>query len=330
MKDRTDEQWLREKDPETLGLLFSKADRLRKRHCGQGVHLRGLIEFSNYCRRDCLYCGLRKSNRRLRRYRLLPREIMDSAAIARDLKIPTVVLQSGEDAGFGVRELARVTSRVKKMGLAVTLSVGELPFEDYRMLRDAGADRYLLKFETSDERLYGRLRPGCALAGRLDRLEELRRLGYQVGSGNMVGLPGQTLESLARDIALFRQLNLDMIGIGPFIPHPETPLAGAAEPCLEMVLKTVALARIAAPRSHIPATTAAGTIDPYGREKALRCGGNVVMPNMTPQKYRKHYQIYPGKICVEEGSMDCFPCLAKRIRSIGRTIARGRGDSLKR
>jgi biotin synthase len=322
--------WLKENNPDKLGVLFKQADRTRKRYVGNAVHLRGIIEFSNYCCRDCLYCGLRKSNRALRRYRLSSKEIMSSARTAAELKIPTVVLQSGEDREFGLTKLCRIIRAIKRMGLAITLSLGELPEEDYRRLRDAGADRYLLKFETSDCRLYEKLRPGCKFADRVKCLESLRGLGYQAGSGNMIGLPGQSVRSIAKDISLFKELDLDMIGIGPFIPHPQTPLANTVEPCLEMVLKTVALTRLTVPRSHIPATTAAGTIDPYGREKALRCGGNVVMPNITPQKFRKFYEIYPSKICINEDAKDCFPCLARRIRSVGRTIARSRGDTLKR
>lgn len=330
MKEINVVQWLKEKDPAQLAILFAEADRVRKRYAGKAVHLRGIIEFSNYCSRDCLYCGLRHSNRSLRRYRLSPREILAAAETAKIVKIPTVVLQSGEDRGFGVGELCRVVRSLKAMGLAVTLSVGELTEEDYCRLRDAGADRYLLKFETSDKRLYEKLRPGCRFESRIKCLEILRRLGYQVGSGNMVGLPGQTVRSLARDIGQFKELDLDMIGIGPFIPHPQTPLAKAGEPCLDMVLKAVALTRIIMPRAHLPATTAAGTIDPYGREKALRCGGNVVMPNITPQKYRKYYQIYPGKICINEDAKDCVHCLSGRLRALGRTVASGRGDALKR
>jgi biotin synthase len=321
--------WLKENDSEKLTALFKEADRVRARVCGNAVHLRGLIEFSNYCRQDCLYCGLRRSNRKLRRYRLTAKEIMAAVAIATDLKIPTVVLQSGEDPGFGIAELCRIVRAVKKTGRAITLSAGELTVEEYRRLKDAGADRYLLKFETSDRGLYEKLRPGCAFSERLRCLETLRKLNYQVGSGGMVGLPGQSLKSIARDIGLFKELDLEMIGIGPFIPHPETPLAKSVEPCLEMVLKAIALTRITVPRSHIPATTAAATIDPYGREKALRCGGNVVMPNITPHKYRKFYQIYPGKVCINESSRDCLPCLTRRIHSVGRTVAAGRGDGFR-
>jgi biotin synthase len=208
--------------------------------------------------------------------------------------------------------------------------VGELKAAEYRKLRDAGADRYLLKFETSDARLYARLRPGCRLSDRLKCLHTLRSLGYQVGSGNMVGLPGQSLASIAKDIELFRKFDLDMIGIGPFIAHPNTPLAGQGERDLALSLKTVALTRLYVPRAHIPATTASGTIDSRGREKALVCGANVVMPNLTPVKYRRLYQIYPNKVCMDESPEECYPCLRARILSLGRTIASTRGDSLKR
>ena len=321
---------LKEKDPKKIARLFREADRARKEQCGDEVHLRGIIEFSNYCRRDCLYCGLRAGNRGLKRYRMSVRQITDAARRALRLGIPTVVLQSGEDPGFGFEKLCRAVRQIKKMGLAVTLSVGELKAAEYRKLRDAGADRYLLKFETSDARLYARLRPGCRLSDRLKCLHTLRSLGYQVGSGNMVGLPGQSLASIAKDIELFRKFDLDMIGIGPFIAHPNTPLAGQGERDLALSLKTVALTRLYVPRAHIPATTASGSIDSRGREKALVCGANVVMPNLTPVKYRRLYQIYPNKVCMDESPEECYPCLRARILSLGRTIASTRGDSLKR
>ena len=322
--------WLRETGPKKLARLFKEADRARKKQCGDQVHLRGIIEFSNYCRRDCLYCGLRAGNRKLKRYRMSVNEIVAAARGAVRLGIPTVVLQSGEDPGFGLQKLLRVVRQIKKMGLAVTLSVGELKSAEYRRLRDAGADRYLLKFETSDSRLYSKLRPGCRLSDRLKCLHTLRSLGYQVGSGNMVGLPGQSLASIAQDIALFKKLGLDMIGIGPFIAHPNTPLAGQGKRDLTLSLKTVALTRLYVPLAHIPATTASATVDARGREKALVCGANVVMPNLTPDKYRRLYQIYPNKDRVNENGGKSFARLRARILSLGRTIAATRGDSLKR
>ena len=322
-------RWLKETRPEKLAKLFKQADCARKEQCGDAVHLRGIIEFSNHCRRDCLYCGLRKSNSKLERYRMPVAEIISTACAAKRLGIPTVVLQSGEDPAFGLEKIFRMVKAIKKMGLAVTLSLGELSRQEYRRLKDAGADRYLLKFETSDPRLYSQLRPGCRLRQRLVCLKNLRSLGYQVGSGIMAGLPGQSLESIAKDIELFKQLDLDMAGIGPFIPNPETPLAGSVTPDLGLALKAVALTRLFVPGIHLPGTTAAGTVDPLGREKALKGGGNVIMPNITPLKYRKLYRIYPNKICVNESAEDCLPCLRRRISSLGRTIARGKGDSLK-
>lgn len=320
---------LRETGPAKTAALMARADAVRKRHAGDAVQLRGIIEFSNFCRRDCLYCGLRKSNRALRRYRMAPREMIAAARTAKALKIPTVVLQSGEDPGFPLSELCGVVMAIHKMGLAVTLGVGELPERDYRKLKAAGADRYLLKIETTDRRLYERLRPGCRLRDRIACLKTLRKLGFQVGSGSMVGLPGQSLQSISRDILLFKRLDLDMIGIGPFIPHPQTPLAGRGGAGMDLVLKAVALARLVVPDAHIPATTATEVIDPRGREKALVCGANVVMPNVTPAKYRRYYQIYPGKVRAARDARLCVPRLARRIRSLGRSIAVGRGDALK-
>lgn len=324
-------KWLEEKDPAKVELLFREADRVRRRFMGDAVHLRGIIEFSNYCRRDCLYCGLRKSNRKLLRYRMSGAEIMQAAEVARELRIPTVVLQSGETGAAGLKEIAAAVTALKKTGLAVTLSLGELKSDWYRRLKDAGADRYLLKFETSDRGIYEKLRPGCRLVDRFKCLEELGRLGFQVGSGSMVGLPGQTTASLAQDILVYERMQFDMIGIGPFIAHPDTPLARCAKkPGLDPVLRMIALTRIVTRDSHMPATTAAASIDPRGREKALRCGANVVMPNISPMKYRQLYQIYPGKVCLSEDARDYYPCIGKMILSAGRTIARGKGDSLKR
>ncbi len=193
--------------------------------------------------------------------------------------------------------------------------------------RQAGADRYLLKHETADPALFSRLRPGTTLEGRLDCLRHLKRLGFQVGSGNIVGLPGQTTETLADDVALLREIDVEMAGIGPFIPHPGTPLAGAEHGSVDMALRLVAVARLALPWAHIPATTALGTLDPEGRQKALACGANVVMPNVGPTRYRALYQVYPGKICINDGADRCLGCLRGMIAGLGRTIGRGPGHS---
>ena len=244
------------------------------------------------------------------------------------LDFRTVVLQSGEDPAYSIEELGTLVKRMKKeLSLAVTLCIGERTFEEYKKLKDAGADRYLLKFETSDPSLFGRLKPDSAYAERLRCLEWLKELGYQVGSGNIVGLPGQTSEMVAEDILLFEAMELDMIGIGPFIPHPNTPLAGASRGDLELTLKVVALTRMVTRNTHIPATTAVGTIDPEGRQKALQCGANVIMPNATPKEFRKHYQIYPNKICLDESPSNCRFCIEAMVTSLGRKIGSGFGDA---
>jgi biotin synthase len=311
--------------------LFMEADRIRYRFCGDEVHLRGIIEFSNFCRRDCFYCGLRKSNDKITRYRMSDTEIIGAAKEAVKLGYKTIVLQSGEDDHYKAKDIAKIVKRIKKEAdCAVTLCLGEQTFDDYKILKQAGADRYLLKFETSSRSLFAKLRPGCSLEDRLRCLRWLKELGFQTGSGNIVGLPGQTAEILARDILLINKLQLDMVGIGPFIPHPETPLGREAEGSLELSLKVIALVRILTQNTHLPATTAIGTLHPEGRQLALSCGANVVMPNITPHKYRKLYEIYPGKICLDEKPSDCRRCIEKIIVSISRRVSCDYGHSLKK
>ena len=323
-------KWLNEHDTDRVSSLFQEADRVRKAYMGDEVHIRGIIEFSNHCRKDCLYCGLRKSNDQLVRYRMSLEEIYQAAQETSRLDFRTVVLQSGEDPAYSMEDLCTLVKRMKEeLNLAVTLCIGERTFEEYKRLKDAGADRYLLKFETSNPALFKRLKPDSTYAERLRCLEWLRELGYQVGSGNIVGLPGQTSESLAEDILLFNALDLDMIGIGPFIPHPNTPLTGTAPGGLEGTLKVVALTRLVTRNTHLPATTAVGTIDPAGRQKALQCGANVIMPNATPTKYRQHYQIYPNKICLDESPRNCRFCIEGIVHSLGREIGFGFGHALK-
>ncbi|MCK9594900.1 MAG: [FeFe] hydrogenase H-cluster radical SAM maturase HydE [Candidatus Omnitrophica bacterium] len=317
-------------DKKTVAGLFRQADATRRKYVGDQVHLRGLIEFSNYCRKDCLYCGLRKSNRKLRRYRMGLGEIFAAAQNAAGLGLRTIVLQSGEDPQYKSKELCLLIEKIKKLDAAVTLSVGELTFSQYKQLKSAGADRYLLKFETSDPQLYKKLRPGCVFSDRLRCLNQLKELGYQVGSGIMTGLPGQTIGSIADDIFIFKDLELDMIGIGPFIPHPNTPLAKSQGASLEQVLRAVALTRIVTKYTHIPATTATGTIDSRGRQKALQCGANILMPNATPLKYRKLYKIYPDKICLSDDAFKCRGCVKKMVLSLGRKIGSGPGHSLRK
>ncbi len=312
-------------------LLFSCADRIRELHVGNGVHLRGIIEFSNYCLKNCFYCGLRRDNASLERYRMGIGRIVEAARDGAEAGLKTIVLQSGEDPFFTGKMLADLIGRIKsEHDVAVTMSVGDRTKEEYALMREAGADRYLLKHETADPELFSRLRPGTTLDGRIRRLMQLKELGFQVGSGCMVGLPWQTVDSLAEDILLLKRLDIEMAGFGPFIPHPDTPLASRGGGSVEMALKTVAVARIMLPFVHLPATTALGTVDPEARQRALRCGANVFMPNITPLRYKRLYEIYPNKICItEEGSTQCLSCMAGIIRQAGRTVATDYGHSKK-
>ena len=333
--------WLREESPRRLEALWRQADAMRRQHVGDAVHLRGLVEISNYCVRQCAYCGLRAGNKTLSRYRMEADEILAAAQQAARFGYGTVVLQAGEDYGIGPAWMAGVVRQIKaETPLAVTLSLGERPDTDLAAWREAGADRYLLRFETSDRGLFDSIHPplGRQPCDRIAILRRLKQLGFETGSGVMVGIPGQTYESLADDILLFRDLDLDMIGLGPFIPHPATPLGvdhpavGGVEPQTQvpntelMVYKAVALTRLVCPDVNIPATTALATINRRnGRELGLQRGANVFMPNLTPLKYRHLYQIYPGKACIEETGSACNHCLTVRIRMLGRHVGNGPG-----
>jgi biotin synthase len=288
------------------------------------------VEFSSFCQNDCFYCGLRKKNRTLNRYRLDHDEILKSIDLITSCNIKTVVLQSGEDNELDAEWLAELVRKIRSScDIAVTLSVGEYSKADYKLWKEAGADRYLLKIETTDEKLYSGLHPGMSFENRLQCLKDLKDLGYQVGSGIIVGLPDQTAESLARDILFFQDQDLDMIGIGPFIPHERTPLAKSSRGELMLTLKALALTRIVTRNSHLPATTALGSLGDDHRIEALEAGANILMPNFTPAPYRKLYEIYPGKRCVEEPTGSCAACMDVIARSIGRYIDYSRGDSLK-
>lgn len=306
--------------------LFKLADDTRKKTVGDGVHLRGLIEFSNICKRNCAYCGLQAANKTLERYRLKKEEIIKIAENGAQLGYKTVVLQSGEDDFFTTEKLCKIVSEIKKFDLAVTLSVGERSFSDYKALKSAGADRYLLRIETTDENLYKKLHPKMDFKNRVQCLYNLKELGYETGTGSLVGLSGQTVESLAEDILFYKKLNADMVGIGPFIPHPQTPLYRELEPeNFDMALKMMAITRLILPDINIPATTAMETIDKNGRIKALQAGANVVMPNITTTEYRAKYEIYPGKICLNDSPDKCRGCIEGKIQSIGRYITKTKG-----
>ncbi|MCE5303020.1 MAG: [FeFe] hydrogenase H-cluster radical SAM maturase HydE [Planctomycetaceae bacterium] len=333
--------WLRTTDPERLAELWRLADQTRRRTVGDQVHLRGLIEVSNYCRRQCGYCGLRADHRSLARYRMSDDEVMGCVRQAVEFGYGTVVLQSGEDLGLSAEWVAGLVRRIKaETPLAVTLSLGEREPDELALWRDAGADRYLLRFETSNRALYERIhpsRPGQQF-DRFELLGRLLQLGYEVGSGVMIGIPGQTYDDLADDLEWFARLKLDMIGVGPYLRHPETPLAAWPEASVDeqapaterMTYKVVALARLMCPWANIPATTALATLNIHeGRELGLLRGANVVMPNLTPTEYRTLYEIYPGKACMAESGRTCHRCLAQRIAAIGRTPGQGRGDAVR-
>ena len=312
-------------DPQADTALFASADRVRKKQVGDEVHLRALIEFTNICKNQCLYCGLQCQNKSITRYRLSTTEIETLAQKAVAYGYKTVVLQGGEDPFFTVDILAPLLEQIKKLKLAITLSIGERTRADYAALKQAGADRFLLRIETTNKALYEKYNPGMSFENRLRCLSDLKELGYEVGTGILVGLPGQTLRSLARDILFFKQLQADMIGLGPFIPNPDTPLKDAPLPPLTLALKVMALTRLLLPDINIPATTAMETIEPHGRMKALQAGANVVMPNVTEGDARLNYALYPGKACAGEDPSQCRGCLTAKLASIGRPVSTGYG-----
>jgi biotin synthase len=332
--------WLRETDPLRLEDLWRRADDLRRAVVGDEVQLRGLIEISNHCRRSCTYCGIRQRTPGVTRYRMTQDQIVASAIKAARFGYGTVVLQAGEDPALTTEWVTKLVRRIKtEAGVAITLSLGERPRSDLVTWKAAGADRYLIRFETSDPVLFARIHPkGRGYhRDRFEMLADLRALGFEVGSGVMVGIPGQTFETLADDLLRFRALDLDMIGLGPFIASPHTPLwrqsatqAPAAPdqvPADELTTyKVLALARLLCPQANLPATTALATLNTEsGRETGLQRGANVLMPNVTPPEFRLHYEIYPAKACITETAEKCNGCMKLRISSIGRKVGRGPG-----
>lgn len=317
-------------DEQNQHALFARADRIRHDYVGDDVHLRGLIEFSNICRNNCLYCGIRKGNPNVCRYRLQPEEIVRLARNAAAIGFKTIVMQSGEDLWFTQDKMCRIIEEIKKLDVAVTLSIGERSYEDYKAFRQAGADRYLMRIETTDKDLYHRLDPQMSWQNRYECLMMIKELGYELGSGIMVGLPEQTVESIADDLLFLKEIGVDMAGIGPFIPHPQTPLANAAGGTLDLSLRTMAVMRLLLPDINIPATTAMESLHPNGRIKALQCGANVIMPNVTEGEYRRLYELYPNKVCVNDSPVHCRSCIGLKILKIGRTIGQGYGGRVRK
>lgn len=316
---------------EVVKRLRTEAVRLRKQYYGDKVFTRGLIEFTNYCKNNCYYCGIRNGNRHVDRYRLTEDEILECCQTGYELGYHTFVLQGGEDPYYHDERMEHIIRAVKNQfqDCALTLSLGEKSYESYCRFREAGADRYLLRHETADETLYRSLHPSSmSLKARKQCLFDLKELGYQVGAGFMVGAPGQTLEHLAEDLVFLQELQPQMIGIGPFVPHHDTIYAEEKAGSVELTLFLLSVIRIMFPKVLLPATTALGTMDPRGREKGLAAGANVVMPNLSPVKNRKLYELYDNKICTGEEAAECRGCLGRRVASAGYRLVEDRGDAL--
>jgi biotin synthase len=330
-KDEFVELLEQREDPVTREMLKQEAVRLRKSYYGDKVYTRGLIEFTNYCKNDCYYCGIRHGNKNANRYRLTEEEILACCREGWALGFHTFVLQGGEDPYYTDDRMVSIIQKIKEEypDCAVTLSLGERSKESYGRMRLAGADRYLLRHETANEEHYRMLHPErMELSQRKQCLYNLKELGYQVGAGFMVGSPGQTLWTLADDLIFLKELEPQMVGIGPFIPHHDTKFANEPSGSVDLTLYLLSVIRILLPKVLLPATTALGTADPRGREKGLEAGANVVMPNLSPVGNRKQYELYDNKICTGDEAAQCRGCLSRRVASVGYTLVEDRGDAV--
>lgn len=320
---------LEDESEETLMLLAERADKVRRKVYGTDIYLRGLIEFTNYCKNDCYYCGIRRSNSDAERYRLTDEQIYDCCKIGYELGFRTFVLQGGEDGCFTDDKLVEIIKTIRQNypDCALTLSIGEKNYESYKRYFDAGADRYLLRHETANSIHYGKLHPkNLLLENRKKCLYNLKEIGYQVGCGFMVGSPFQTTKSIIDDLKFIRDLNPHMVGIGPFIPHKNTPFKAYEQGSLDLTLKLLSVIRLMLPNVLLPSTTALGTIHPLGREKGVLAGANVVMPNLSPRNVRKKYLLYDNKICTGDEAAECIVCMKNRMKSIGYKVVVNRGD----
>lgn len=316
-------------DDESVRFMREEAVKVCQKTYGNEVFIRGLIEFTNFCKNDCYYCGIRRSNSHADRYRLTKEQMLDCCANGYELGFRTFVLQGGEDGYFTDDKICDLVSAIKEKypDCAVTLSIGEKSKESYKRYFDAGADRYLLRHETADEAHYKKLHPEeMSLAHRKQCLWDLKEIGYQVGCGFMVGSPGQTVETLYEDLQFIRELQPHMVGIGPFISQKDTPFADKASGTMEQTLKLLAIIRLIQPHVLLPATTALGTIHPKGRELGILSGANVVMPNLSPVNVREKYKLYDNKICTGDEAAECRYCMENRMKSIGYEVAVSRGD----
>lgn len=316
-------------DDEGARFMREEAVKVCQKTYGNQVFIRGLIEFTNFCKNDCYYCGIRRSNSQADRYRLTKEQMLDCCASGYELGFRTFVLQGGEDGYFTDDKICDLVSVIKEKypDCAVTLSIGEKSKESYKRYFDAGADRYLLRHETADEAHYKKLHPEeMSLSHRKQCLWDLKEIGYQVGCGFMVGSPGQTVETLYEDLQFIRELQPHMVGIGPFISQKDTPFADKASGTMEQTLKLLAIIRLIQPHVLLPATTALGTIHPKGRELGILSGANVVMPNLSPVNVREKYKLYDNKICTGDEAAECRYCMENRMKSIGYEVAVSRGD----
>ncbi|MDK2808180.1 MAG: biotin synthase [Clostridiales bacterium] len=311
--------------------LRKEAERIRQLYYGNKVYIRGLIEFTNYCKNNCYYCGIQAANKKAERYRLTEEQIMECCNDGYELGFRTFVLQGGEDPYFTDEKMVEIIRSIKTAypDCAITLSIGEKTKESYLAFKQAGADRYLLRHETASEDHYQLLHPdSMQLSTRKQCLYDLKEIGFQVGAGFMVGSPGQTEEHLANDLIFLKELQPQMVGIGPFIPHHETKFANQPAGSTKRTLLLLSIIRIILPKILLPATTALGTVDPKGREKGILAGGNVVMPNLSPVATRKKYELYDNKICTGDEAAHCRSCLQRRMESVGYEVVVDRGDAL--
>lgn len=323
-------QLIENRTEEDFALLSEKARLRCDEEYGKKVYIRGLIEFSSYCRNDCLYCGLRRSNKNARRYRLSRKEIIGCCEKGYELGFRTFVLQGGEDGFYSDDLFCEIIKGIKDNfpDTAVTLSLGERSYDSYKRLFDAGADRYLLRHETADSEHYGKLHPKeLTLEHRISCLKQLKEIGYQTGCGFMVGSPYQTVDCIVKDLRFIKDFQPQMVGIGPFIPHKDTPFREEKAGTLELTLFLLSVIRLLLPKVLLPATTALGTISPTGREQGIKAGANVVMPNLSPVGVREKYSLYDNKICTGEEAAECVECLRKRVSSAGGELVVDRGDS---
>lgn len=308
--------------------LYKEALNIKTENYGDTVYMRGLIEFTNYCTQTCTYCGISRHNPNVDRYRLTKEQIMDCAEEGHRLGYRTFVLQGGEDPHFTDEILVDIITTLRETypDSAITLSIGERSIESYKRLKEAGADRYLLRHETAARHLYEKFHPGMSFDNRRNCLKNIKEVGFQVGSGFLVGLPGQSNEDLVEDLLFLKELNPHMTGIGPFIPHKETPLGHSEGGTVEKTRIMLALTRLMLPKVLLPSTTAMGTLDPLGREKALKSGANVVMPNLSPTDVREKYELYQDKICTGDAAAHCRGCIERRINNAGFIVDMSRGD----